>query len=116
VQHYPVRRGYDAVAGQYADNFHDELASKPLDRALLSCLAEQAANDAPIADLGCGPGYVAAWLSDRGVATVGIDLSPAMIAAGRTGYPGVEFREGDLIRRVLRPGGPFLVAFHVGDD
>lgn len=96
-QHHLVRRSYDTVAEEYASNFRDELAGKPLDRALLACLAEQAGERAPIADLGCGPGHVAAWLAGRGVAVVGIDLSPGMIAAGRRYYPGVEFREGDFL-------------------
>lgn len=38
------------------------------------------------------PGWPAtAW------STVGIDLSPGMIAVGRREYPAVEFREGDLL-------------------
>jgi len=148
-QHDSVRRSYDAVAEVYAAGFRNELASKPLDRAVLACLAEQAEHGAPIADLGCGPGHVAAWLADWGVAAVGIDLSPAMIAAGRREYPQVELRVGDLlalpaadgefgaaiafysiihlepgelnrafeeIHRVLRPGGLFLVAFHIGAE
>jgi SAM-dependent methyltransferase len=96
-RHHSVRRSYDAVAEAYAAGFRDELAGKPLDRALLACLAEQAEDGAPIADLGCGPGHVAAWLAGRGVTAVGIDLSPAMIAAGRRDYPHVEFRVGDLL-------------------
>jgi SAM-dependent methyltransferase len=96
-RHHSVRRSYDAVAEVYAVGFRDELAGKPLDRALLACLAEQAEHGSPIADLGCGPGHVAGWLADRGAATVGIDLSPAMIAAGRREYPQVEFRMGDLL-------------------
>lgn len=95
--HHSVRLSYDAVAEQYAAGFRDELAGKPLDRALLGCLAEQVGERAPIADLGCGPGHVAAWLAGQGVAAVGIDLSPGMIAAGRRYYPEVEFREGDLL-------------------
>jgi ubiquinone/menaquinone biosynthesis C-methylase UbiE len=96
-QHRCVRRSYDVVAEEYAGVFRDELAGKPLDRALLASLAEQVGGGAPIADLGCGPGHVAAWVAGLDATVVGIDLSPAMIAAGRRDYPQVEFREGDLL-------------------
>jgi ubiquinone/menaquinone biosynthesis C-methylase UbiE len=95
--HASIRRSYDAVAEKYAASFGDELARKPLDRALLACLIEQAAPGAPIADVGCGPGHVSAWLTSHGSSAVGIDLSPAMVAVGRREYPEVEFREGDLL-------------------
>lgn len=95
--HDSVRRSYDAVAEQYVASFGGELAGKPLDRALLACLVEQSGKDAPVADLGCGPGHVAAWLASGGAAVAGIDLSPGMIAVGRREYPEVEFREGDLL-------------------
>ncbi len=93
-----VRRSYDAVSHEYAARFGSELAGKPLDRALLAALVEQTDRAAPIADLGCGPGQVAAWLDDHhdGPA-VGIDLSPGMVAIGRREHPHVEFREGDLL-------------------
>ena len=77
LQHHSVRRSCNTVAEEYAADFRDELAGKPLDRALLACMAEQADEGPPIADLGCGPGHIAAWLAGRGVAVVGIDLSPA---------------------------------------
>jgi SAM-dependent methyltransferase len=96
-QHHTVRQSYDAVAEECVACFREELAGKPLNRALLACLAEEAEDGAPVADLGCGPGHVAAWLAGRGVASVGIDLSPAMIAVGRRDYPRVEFREGDFL-------------------
>jgi len=96
-QHRAVRHSYDAVAGEYLKRFRDELAAKPIDRALLACLAEETEDGAPAADLGCGPGHVAAWLAGRGLASVGIDLSPGMIAIGRRHHPRVEFREGDLL-------------------
>lgn len=96
-RHHLVRESCDAIAEEYAIRFRDEFAGKPLDRALLACLAEQAEDGAPIADLGCGPGHLAAWLAGRGVAAVGIDLSPATIAAGRSGFLRVEFREGDKL-------------------
>lgn len=95
--HHSVRHSYNIVAEAYLQKFGNELDGKPLDRALLACLAEQAGQRAPVADLGCGPGHVAAWLARRGVPVVGIDLSPAAVAVGRREYPQVEFREGDLV-------------------
>lgn len=95
--HDAVRRSYDAVAEQYAVSFRDELGYKPLDRALLACLIEQSDKDAPIADLGCGPGQVTAWLASQGAMAVGIDVSAGMIAAGRREYSHVEFRQGDFL-------------------
>ncbi|MGW4647794.1 class I SAM-dependent methyltransferase [Kitasatospora sp. NPDC004289] len=93
----PIRRSYDTVAQEYADRIGDELAGKPLDRALLTALLEQLTDpQAPVADLGCGPGHVTGWLADHGARAVGIDLSPAMVELARRDHPSAEFREGDL--------------------
>lgn len=93
-----VRNSYDAVAESYLDTIGGELAHKPLDRALLAALLEQAGDGAPVADLGCGPGHVTGWLAARGARAVGVDLSPGMIALARREHPEAEFREGDLLR------------------
>ena len=77
-----TRSGYDAVAADYAREIAGELAGKPLDRALLDAVAELAAG-AVVADIGCGPGHVAAYLAARGARVVGLDLSPAMCRIGR---------------------------------
>lgn len=108
-----VRRSYDTVAEDYAANLGDELAGKPLDRALLAGLIEQTEPGARIADLGCGPGHVGAWLAERGASVVGIDLSAGMVEVGRREYPAVEFREGDL-RALPAADGEFgsAVAFY----
>lgn len=92
-----VRRSYDTVAEEYATRLHAELEHKPLDKALLAALLEQTEPGTTIGDLGCGPGHVAAWLAEKGARTVGIDLSPGMVAVGRRRFPQVEFREGDLL-------------------
>lgn len=97
ADHERVRQSYDAVAHEYWQRFGHELEHKPLDRALLTALAEQTPEGSTIADLGCGPGHVAAYLADHGVPCVGIDLSPAMIDIARKKYPAVDFRVGDLL-------------------
>ncbi|MER7345560.1 methyltransferase domain-containing protein [Streptomyces aurantiacus] len=102
--HEAVRRSYDTVAEEYAQRLHDELDARPLERALLSCLVEQAEPGAPVADLGCGPGHVAAHLTGLGVRAVGVDLSAGMVATGRRRYPRVEFREGDLLHLPAEDG------------
>ncbi|GAA1158044.1 SAM-dependent methyltransferase [Kitasatospora gansuensis] len=95
--HGPVRRSYDTVSEEYRRRIGDELAHKPLDRALLAALIEQTEPGTPIADLGCGPGHIAGWLAEQGARPVGVDLSPAMVGIARREHPKLEFREGDLL-------------------
>ena len=144
-----VRESYDSVARAYADELAGELDHKPLDRHLLNRFAEETAGKGLVADLGCGPGHVTAYLRDRGVQMLGVDLSPEMIRVAAERHPGMDFRIGDMkaldlpdaslagaiafyavvhfepddlgtvfreIRRVLRPGGPVLISFHIGDE
>jgi SAM-dependent methyltransferase len=78
-----VRGSYDRIARQYAEEFDDELAHRPLERALLGALPEQAGLDASpgvVADLGAGPGHVARYLRGAAVPAVAVDLAPAMAA------------------------------------
>ncbi len=95
-----VRRSYDAVADRYVEAIHDELDRKPLDRALLTAFADQLQAEhgpgARVADIGCGPGHVGAFLADRGCAVTGVDLSPIMVARGRSLHPGITFEIGSM--------------------
>ncbi|HVO43133.1 MAG TPA: class I SAM-dependent methyltransferase [Aggregatilineales bacterium] len=144
-----VRAGYDRVAGKYAEKIFDELKDKPLDRDLLNRFAEQVCGLGPACDMGCGPGQIARYLRDRGVDTIGIDLSSGMVEVARRLNPDIEFRQGSMValhmadstlggiaafysiihipredvvnvlrefRRVLRPNGRLLLAFHIGQD
>jgi ubiquinone/menaquinone biosynthesis C-methylase UbiE len=96
-----VRDSYDRVAERYAEEIGNELAGKPLDRALLRCFAELVAavddDSNAAADLGCGPGHIAAYLATLGLPTTGVDISPGMIEVGRRRYPDVPFRLGSLL-------------------
>lgn len=93
-----TRTAYDVVAVDYADMLRDELAAKPVDRAMLAAFAEQiaAAGGGEVADLGCGPGRVTEHLAGLGVDAFGIDLSPAMVEVARESYPGLLFEVGTM--------------------
>jgi ubiquinone/menaquinone biosynthesis C-methylase UbiE len=116
-----TRAGYDAVADRYALEIGDELAHKPLDRALLRALVEVTGTSGTYADIGCGPGHISRFLAGLGASVTGIDLSPAMIARARADAPDVTFETGDMTALEC-PDGSFdaIVAFysliHLDDD
>ncbi|MDH6114711.1 SAM-dependent methyltransferase [Kitasatospora sp. MAP12-15] len=101
-----TRASYDTVAADYAELNRDWLAGSPLDRAVLTAFAElvQRAGDRPVADLGCGPGYLTAYLDGLGVPAFGVDLSPAMVEVARRGYPHLRFRTGSMAALDLADG------------
>jgi SAM-dependent methyltransferase len=139
-----LRASYDRVAPRYAAHVAGELAGKPTDRRLLDELADRASG--VVGDLGCGPGHVAAYLAERGVPVLGVDLSPGMLAQAPAGLPvvagdlralplaggalsaavafyslihlppGTEVAALTEIHRVLAPGGVLLAAVHVGTE
>jgi SAM-dependent methyltransferase len=146
-----TRSSYDTDASGYATKVSGLLDGSPYLRASLALFADlvRDAGGGPVADVGCGPGYVTRHLQDLGVDAFGIDLSPEMIAIARRDYPDLRFEVGTMthldladdsvagvlafwsvihvpdhsvpgvfaqFRRVLRPGGPLLVGFHVGDE
>jgi SAM-dependent methyltransferase len=89
---------YDAVAPLYADLFRNALDDQPLDRAALDMFAEvvRSAGGGPVAELGCGPGYVTAYLHKLGLDAYGLDLSPVMIDLAREAYPELRFEVGSM--------------------
>ncbi|AKU15331.1 class I SAM-dependent methyltransferase [Luteipulveratus mongoliensis] len=146
-----TRTSYDTDASGYAEKVDGLLDESPYLRAGLALFAEsvRTAGGGPVADVGCGPGYVTRHLHGLGVDAFGIDLSPEMVAIARRDHPGLRFDVGSMtdldladhsitgvvafwsvihipdeavpgvfeqFRRVLRPGGPLLVGFHVGDE
>ena len=91
-----TRAGYDAGAAAYASRFADELDAKPFDRELLTDFAHRVAGRGTDIDLGCGPGQVAAFLAVHGVQTIGVDLSPGMVATAQQLHPSLDVRVGDM--------------------
>jgi SAM-dependent methyltransferase len=118
-----TRSSYDAVAADYAERFRDELADRPLERAMLAAFAElvQAADTGPVADVGCGTGRVTALLADLGLDVSGIDLSPQMVATARREHPGLRFEVGSMLALDLPDGAlggvlAWYSTIHVPDE
>ncbi len=145
-----ARDSYDVDADAYAEVVTGLLDGNPALRASLGLFADlvRESGAGPVADVGCGPGYVTRYLHDLGLDAFGIDLSPGMVAVARRDHPDLRFEVGTMtdldladgsmggvpafwsvihvpddalpgvftgFRRVLRPGCPLLVGFHVGD-
>ena len=91
-----VVAAYDDVATEYADRFLDELDRKPFDRWFLERIAKLSEGGA-VADVGCGPGQIAAHLAMAGADVTGFDLSPAMVDEARRRFPDLPFEVGDLM-------------------
>ncbi|MFC9893595.1 class I SAM-dependent methyltransferase [Nocardia sp. NPDC127579] len=93
-----TRISYDTVASSYADQVRDALAGHPYLRAALALFADsvRAAGGGLVADVGCGPGHVTAYLHELGVDAFGVDLSPGMIESARRDHPGLRFEVGSM--------------------
>jgi len=103
-----TRAVYDATAGTYAQLVGTEVSAAfegPLDRAFLAAFVELVGvAAAPVADVGCGTGRVAAFLAGRGLDVVGVDLSAAMLTVARDAHPHIRFEEGQLTALPLPEG------------
>ena len=95
------RAVYDASADAYVRFVGVEISAATegsIDRALLYAFVDMAsaANSGRIADIGCGPGRVAAFLARLGVDVVGFDVSTAMLDNARIAHPAITFEQGQL--------------------
>ena len=84
------------MAAEYAERYKDEMDDKPFDRDCLDRLAREVGDQGPICDLGCGPGQIARYLYRQGVETLGVDLSPKMVAEAQRLNPEIHFHQGDM--------------------
>ncbi|MBK3564447.1 class I SAM-dependent methyltransferase [Streptomyces sp. MBT62] len=101
-----IRESYDTVAADYVQLVKNPRELDPLSRAMLAAFAEtvRSAGLGPVADLGCGPGKVTAYLTELGVPVFGIDLSPRMIELARLAYPDLTFAVGSMTAPAIGDG------------
>jgi SAM-dependent methyltransferase len=91
LRHFERER-HDSLAATYHDFFTPitTLAIQPLLDAVGAGTASS------LLDIATGPGSVAAKARDLGVACIGVDLSPGMIALAWVSHPGIDFRVAEV--------------------
>lgn len=89
---------YGETAARYVEHIGSELSVAVDGAAELAAIDRFAASisEGTVADIGCGPGRVAAYLAARAVDVVGFDIAPGMVAAARTTHPSLPFEVGTL--------------------
>jgi SAM-dependent methyltransferase len=92
-----IQKSYDAVAREYADEIYGELAGKPFDRDVLDRFAARVRGQGWVCDLGCGPAQIARYLRDRGVNSLGVDLSAGMLAQARRLNPDLRLVQSSML-------------------
>jgi SAM-dependent methyltransferase len=111
AHHRTVESGYDMMAEQYlATKDHED----PLALTALEDLAAILPGEAAVLDLGCGAGVpVTRWLSDKGFAVTGVDVSARQLELARTYVPEATFIKADMTEVTFPPGSlDAVVAFY----
>lgn len=91
---------YKTPEGQRADE---------LEKAVLGWLLQGFARPDSVLEVGCGTAHFTRWLSERGLAAVGLDLSAAMLAQARA-LDGIPLVCGDACRLPFADGAFDLTA------
>lgn len=91
-----IRESYDTVAEDYFRIAEGPHKIDAVSRGMIAAFAELVRDSGPVADVGCGPGWLTAHLAGLGVDAFGIDLSPGMIRLARKAYPALRFSEGSM--------------------
>lgn len=90
--------GYDAIAGEYAMAFADDLARKPFDRGVMQQFGQLVRDSAAglVLDAGCGSGNATAELAAAGLNVLAVDRSAPMVRIGRQRLRHVHFAVADM--------------------
>lgn len=86
---------YDEIARIYYEKWHDRSAIHDHLRRFISMLHAYDLAELPVVDVGCGPGFDAAFFRRSGLWTIGLDLSRGMMAAGRPEFGG-DYVQADM--------------------
>jgi SAM-dependent methyltransferase len=92
---------YDMAALRYVQFVGTEINSAtegPIDQSLLAGFVELVKRHTidRVADVGCGPGRAAAFMAERGLDVIGVDVSEPMLGVARNAHPYIKFEKGQL--------------------
>jgi ubiquinone/menaquinone biosynthesis C-methylase UbiE len=93
-----TRKSFNLAAEKYFDLFKDEMKQKEYDRLLLDRFAGYFDSESTICDMGCGPGHITRYVSDKGLKIFGIDISERCVEIARRENPGMRFEIMDMTR------------------
>lgn len=89
-----MRDAYSSRAEQYIDLFDGDWDAHEVDAGVIG--RHLRGSRGLVLDLGCGPGYLTAYLHRLGVQAEGIDLVPEFVEHARRAHPGPQFRLGSM--------------------
>ena len=95
ADHATTTATYDEIARIYYEKWHDRSAIHEHLRRFVSMLRAYDLAALPVVDVGCGPGFDAAFFRRSGLWTIGLDLSTGMMAAGRPEFGG-DYVQADM--------------------
>lgn len=102
-----TRQTYDEIADDYARSLKDPYlrgSAAYHKEAMERFVALMPPQRCWVLDLGCGFGHDLSSFLERGLNTVGIDLSKGMLALARQRFPMAELCHMDMRRLYLKPG------------
>lgn len=90
--------GYDRMAQVYADHVAGETSMRSLGLSALELFAHHVTQDnpGPVADVGCGPGHITAYLAEQGLDILGVDGSAELLTIARAAHPELRFELGEM--------------------
>jgi SAM-dependent methyltransferase len=100
---------YEQIASVYYEKWRDRSAIEQHLARFVDMMGAYGLTTMPVIDVGCGPGFDAAFFRRAGLRTVGVDLSMAMMKAGRPEYGG-DYVQADMGTLPLAAAGGLWVS------